>query len=58
MDNWRFMLNELLADDSDKMSDWEIQFVESLDSQSDDFLWQPSAEQYAKLVEVWEKVFE
>lgn len=54
------MLDELLQDDSDKMTTWEVEFVESLDQQCDgshDGSWCPSDKQQKVLEEIWSKVF-
>jgi len=47
------MLTELLADESDTMSDWEIGFIESLDVQ----LYPLTGDQVKTLKKIWEKVF-
>lgn len=50
------MLDELLDDESDSMSDWELEFIESLDRQRGRApLW--SQKQLKVLVRVWDKVF-
>ena len=52
----RNMLNELLADDSDKMNAWEVEFLDSLDSQ-DGWVGELSGNQVDKLAQIWAKVF-
>ena len=52
----RNMLNELLADDSDKMNAWEVEFLDSLDSQ-DGWVGELSGNQADKLAQIWAKVF-
>jgi hypothetical protein len=57
---WPKMLDELLHDDSDTMSAWEVEFIESLDRQCDgssDGSWYPSPKQEAVLERIWDKVF-
>jgi hypothetical protein len=57
---WPKMLDELLNDDSDTMSAWEVEFIESLNRQCDgiaDGSWCPSLNQEAKLEQIWNKVF-
>ncbi len=58
-ENWNAMLDELLRDESDTMTAWEVEFIESLDKQrsrnSED--WTPSAKQCGILSEIWDKVF-
>ena len=49
----RRMLNELLNDDSDRLSEWEMGFLESLDELRDVL----SDRQADKLEAVWKKVF-
>lgn len=56
MPDWPDMLEELLEDDSDRMSAWEIEFVNSLDKQSDNEDWKPSAKQRAVLERIWKKL--
>lgn len=54
------MLDELLNDDSDTMTAWEVEFIESLNRQCDgssDGSWCPSPKQEAVLEKVWNKVF-
>ena len=48
------MLDELLADDSDKMTDWEVEFIESLNKQRDREF---SDRQVATLEKIWRKVY-
>jgi hypothetical protein len=52
------MLDELLQDESDKMTPWEVEFIESLDRQraakGDD--WRLSDKQQNVLQRVWDKV--
>lgn len=47
------MLTELLADESDTMSDWEVKFIESVDAQ----LYPLTGDQVKQLKKIWEKVF-
>lgn len=59
-EDWPKMLDELLQDDSDKMTTWEVEFIESLNRQCDsspDGSWCPSAKQMKVLEEIWGKVF-
>ncbi len=46
-------LEELLQDDSDTMTAWEVAFIESLNSHGRDL----SDEQTAVLERIWKKVF-
>lgn len=48
------MLDELLEDDSDRLSEWEVGFIESLDKQRPSGF---SPKQEEKLAEVWRRVF-
>lgn len=48
------MLNELLNDDSDRLSEWEIEFIESLDHQRERNLTEKQAD---KLQKIWDRVF-
>ena len=48
------MLDELLADESDRMTSWEVEFIESINKQRDRDL---SDKQAARLEEIWRKVF-
>ena len=59
MDNWRELLSELLQDESDTMSDWETEFVHSVDKQADQrgSEWSPSQKQLDVIEKVWSKVF-
>lgn len=58
---WRYrvtdelqMLDELLEDESDRMTPWEVEFIESLNKQRNrDF----SERQVATLGKIWNKVF-
>lgn len=54
-DKHRNMLDELLADDSDKMNKWEIGFIEGIDKR-DPYL-SLSVGQIHILEEIWAKVF-
>ncbi len=49
------MLDELLGDDSDRLSAWECEFIDSLDKQRRIEGFSPKQE--AKLSEVWRRVF-
>lgn len=49
------MLDELLNDDSDRLSAWECEFIDSLDKQRDDGF---SPKQETKLSEVWRRIFD
>lgn len=54
------MLDELLQDDSDKMTAWEVEFIESLSRQCDssrDGSWCPSDKQEKVPEKIWGKVF-
>ena len=59
MDNWREMLTELLQDDNDVLSDWECEFITSVDNQSDrrGSEWCPSQKQLDIIERIWGKVF-
>jgi hypothetical protein len=48
------LLNELLNDDSDKLSEWEMEFLESLDRDRGRDL---SDKQEEKLNQIWNRVF-
>lgn len=59
MSDWPKMLNELLNDDSDTMSTWEVEFIESVHKQElagGDF-WEPSEKQLDVIEKTWRKVF-
>jgi hypothetical protein len=47
------MLNELLADDSDTMTEWEIGFIERIDEWRGDL----RVAQVKSLEKIWAKVF-
>lgn len=51
------MLNELLRDESDTLTAWEVEFVESLDKQRTEPNWEPSSKQFNVLEKIWDKVF-
>lgn len=56
------MLAELLDDESDTMTAWEVEFIESLGKQRDRSYatrsyWTPTGKQLAVLEKIWEKVF-
>jgi hypothetical protein len=55
--DWKGMLQELLADESDTMSTWEVEFIESLDKQRRAEEWTPSDKQFVVLEKIWQKVF-
>lgn len=48
------MLDELLQDDSDRMNDWEINFIEDFNRKRDMKL---TDRQEQKLRSIWDKVF-
>lgn len=50
---WK-MLDELLADDSDRLTDWEVRFLESLNTQRHREL---SPKQVAALESIWDRIF-
>ena len=52
------MLDDLLGDESDQLSQWEIEFIESLDKQRSEEgrEWSLSGKQAAKLADIWDKV--
>lgn len=57
---WPKMLDELLQDDSDMMTAWEVEFIESLNRQCDgsnDGSWCPSDKQQNVMDKIWNKVF-
>jgi len=56
-DNWDDMLDDLLRDDSDTLSAWEVEFAESLDKQRNREGWSPSDKQFKYLSDIWHKVF-
>lgn len=49
----RAMLNELFQDESDRLSEWEMEFLDSLDALQTDL----TGRQSDKLAEIWKKVF-
>ena len=49
----RAMLNELFQDESDRLSEWEMEFLDSLDALQTDL----TGRQSDKLAEIWNKVF-
>jgi len=53
------MLDELLDDDSDSMTAWETEFIDSVNRQRAHFGedWLPSDRQEGVIVEVWHRVF-
>lgn len=53
-DNDTTMLDELLKDESDRLTAWEIEFIESLNRQRHR---QWSESQVRVLEQIWEKVF-
>ena len=57
--DWKGMLSELMLDESDTMSAWEVEFIESLDRQSGKsrFGWAPSPKQMECLDKIYDKVF-
>lgn len=57
---WDKTLDELLADESDTMTAWEVEFIESVNKQrrrTGDG-WSPSAKQEKVLIDIWNKVFD
>lgn len=56
-DNWEGMLRELLDDESDTMSAWEIGFIESIERKSKREGFSPSPRQAACLNKIWNRVF-
>jgi hypothetical protein len=56
---WKGMLDELMLDESDTMTDWETKFVESLHQQSgrSRFGREPTPKQLQCLDKIWAKVF-
>lgn len=50
----RKMLDEILKDESDRMTAWEVEFIESLDRQNV-FKW--TDKQIAILERIWRKLF-
>ena len=56
--DWQNMLEELLNDESDTMSAWEVEFIDSLNRQwtrHEDMAISPK--QRAVLERIWDKVF-
>jgi len=53
--DWDDMLTELLDDASDRLTAWEVEFIESLKKQRRD-LWEPSDKQMAVLVKIWDRM--
>jgi hypothetical protein len=51
------MIDELLADESDKLTAWEVEFLESIDKQRKRDGWLPSEKQEAVMQKVWDKIF-
>ena len=50
------MLDELLDDESDRLTEWEVEFIESLSRQKYNvLLW--SQKQIRCLIKTWDKVF-
>jgi len=60
MSDWDRTLDELLEDESDTMTAWEVEFIESVNKQrarvGED--WLPSTKQKKVLVDIWNKVFD
>jgi len=54
MNDMLAMLDELLTDDSDQLTAWEIEFIESLNKQRDR---EWSQRQEDVLIKIWEKIF-
>lgn len=52
------MLDELLQDESDTLSAWEVEFIESLDKQRTQPNWEPTNKQFLMLERIWGKVFD
>lgn len=55
------MLDELLRDESDTLTTWEVEFIESLDKQRQregERCWEPSQRQFTVLEKTWDKVFQ
>ena len=48
------MLDELLGDDSDRLSEWEVNFLESMDRKR---VQASSDRERHKLEQIWEKLF-
>lgn len=57
IEDWEDMLDELLADESDTMSAWEVDFIESLDRQRSAPEFVMSDKQWSVLQKVWSTVF-
>ena len=62
MADYEKMLDEILNDESDAMTAWEVEFVESLDRQRNikqgtRTSWEPSPKQKDVLDKIWGKVF-
>lgn len=60
--DWVGMLDELLLANADEgcrlMSEWEVQFIESLNNQREELLEDGlSSTQWTKLREIWEEIF-
>lgn len=51
------MLDELVNDDTDKMTAWEGEFIESLSQQAERDAWEPTEKQAAVLRKIWYRVF-
>jgi hypothetical protein len=56
-DSFPHKLRELLDDDSDAMTAWEVEFIESVHEQSERPEWTPSLKQVLVLNKIWDKVF-
>ncbi len=54
MDNWRKMLKECLKIE-DGLSDWEVEFLESLGRQEENPHWFPTLRQTEILKRIWEE---
>lgn len=58
MIDWRGMLTELLDNDHDIMTAWEVEFIENQARKADLPGRNPSEKEIAKIEEIWQRVFE
>lgn len=58
MCDWKGILAELLNDESDTMTTWEVEFIESINRQRyKNRVWEPNEKQTAILAKIWQRVF-
>lgn len=54
MNDWNDMLDEILNDETDRMTAWEVEFIESLHKQRERGC---SDKQFSVLEKIWNKLF-